>query len=201
MRKIVCPVVALAVVAGAMISVGSPAGAASSTKSRSAVVDVVDDRTTGWSQLHRSERGLRATVHTSDLEPGGAYTIWWVVLDLSQNPPEILYVDHLAGFVAGRNGKHTVHASTAVGDLGIDISEPLGMPGPINVGGDLTADEVANGYVEYHVVYHGQADGAGDELDLWLSNFWSGDDDVCDIVEPPPGPPFEVCELVQVSGH
>lgn len=192
--------VAFALMTVTVLVVASPADAARSTKTRAPVMAVPGSAETGWSQLHRTERGLRATVHTSGLEPGGAYTIWWVVLDPSSDDP-ILYVDHLAGFVAGPNGKQTVHSSTAVGDVGIDISEPLDVPGPVHVGEDLTADEAMNGLVEYHIVYHGQADTAGDDLDLWLSNFWSGDEDVCDILEPPPGPPFEVCELVQLSAH
>ena len=192
-------VVLAAAAAMVLVAVAAPVDAAKSTKTRADVVAVDAGGATGWSQLHRAPKELRATVHTSGLVPGGAYTD---LVGRARRRTRRAYVQHLAGFVVGANGKHTTHASAAMGDPGLDISPLIPTPGPINVG-PLTKALINDAPVEFHVIYHGQADQAanGTELDLWLSNFWSGDPAVCNHMETFPFGDRQVCELEQISVH
>lgn len=60
----------------------------------------VDD---AWSTLRRYENGLAMSLHTSDLVPGDAYTVWWVIFNEPQNCSDsICNEDDL--FVLDENG-------------------------------------------------------------------------------------------------
>jgi len=121
----------------------------------------------GWSQLKRDADDLKAVVHADGLKPGGVFTFWWVVV---QGPsfPDDIFVAHGAGAIIGQNGKATVHMSAEKGDPSI-----VGLPA---LGGALFGDLVdpENALVRVEVAYHGQVEDAGDDLDQWLSDFWSG---------------------------
>jgi hypothetical protein len=34
-----------------------------------------------WSTLLRTDSGIRMTLHTAQLDPGGAYTVWWIIFN------------------------------------------------------------------------------------------------------------------------
>lgn len=141
----------------------------------------------GWTQLHRDDDRLRATVKTSDLKPGGVYTFWWVTVPTG-NPADGVFVDLLGSTIAGQNGKATVHGSVAVGTPSIDIpfdSFLTFVP--------MTNPEQA--VVRVEVAYHGQAD-SENYSDDWLLDFWTGEEPMCSEF---PGPGFNHCPIVQAS--
>lgn len=39
----------------------------------------------GWSSLVRTDRGINMTLHTTDLPPNSADTVWWVIFNAPQN--------------------------------------------------------------------------------------------------------------------
>ena len=96
----------------------------------------------GAATLTRTHRRLRATVNVTDLEPGAAYTLWWVVFNnprfcaASQcssgdlrNPWVGGAVFYAGGFIADVGGTGRVDASVRTGRLpkGLDYVD-LGMP-------------------------------------------------------------------------
>ena len=123
-----------------------------------------DGSTVGWTTLVRKADNLRAVVRATDLKPGGLYTFWWVVIPQGGGP-EDAFVAGGGSTVVGRSGIATVVMGARAGDESIDgflvDFEPLDH--------DLATAEV---HVE--IAYHGQADDAGDQLDLWRSDFWTG---------------------------
>ena len=57
-----------------------------------------------WSMLRRYENGLAMTLHTTDLVPGDAYTVWWVVFNEPQNcsdsvcnEDDLFFIDETTG--------------------------------------------------------------------------------------------------------
>lgn len=117
------------------------------TATISPVSRVSDGTTVGgaWSRLSRNDSGITMQIHTSDLEPGAAYTVWWVIFN---NPVACVGgcgaddlrragVDAAAGFAAGHvignNGKTNFGGHLQVGDISgfvpPDGSAPiLGLP-------------------------------------------------------------------------
>jgi hypothetical protein len=122
----------------------------------------------GWSQLKRDDDNLKAVVHANGLKPGGVFTFWWVVVQDDATFPDDIFVARGAGAVIGQNGKATVHMSVQRGDPSI-----VGLPA---LGGALFGDLVdpENALVRVEVAYHGQVEDAGNDLDQWLSDFWTG---------------------------
>lgn len=127
--------------------------------------------------LERSADGLTADIEMDGLEPGGVYT-FWLVAKQGEDPkfPEDIFVNDGIGLVASDDGTASLTMRSSTGDQSIPgfYVEELGGAAEFD---DLTDPENADVRVE--VVYHGQADVAGDDLDVWLSDFWSGDPDVC----------------------
>ncbi len=94
-----------------------------------------------WSMLDRNSRGVTALMHTHDLLPGHAYTMWWVVFNNpaacnggptgcsaadvgavvasggTENPAQAAVL-RAAGGVAGPNGQLSLASRLKVGDLG-----------------------------------------------------------------------------------
>ena len=163
---------------------------AGTSKSRTPIYDNgsgTSGNEVGWTQLHRDDDRLRATVKTSDLEPGGVYTFWWVTVPTS-DPMEGVFVDLLGSTIADQNGKATVHGSVAVGTPSIDI--------PFD--SFLTFVPMANpeeAVVRVEVAYHGQVD-SENFSDDWLLDFWTGEEPMCSEF---PGPGFGHCPIVQAS--
>jgi hypothetical protein len=153
-----------------------PAGASASGADRQAVELEIDDggeftsgeATLGWSRLTRRGNGLEATVHVEGLRPGGVFTFWWVVPQDDATFPDDIFVGRGAGTVVGENGKATVHLSADVGDAGISGFPVIGDAEFASLHDPLGA------LVRVEIAYHGQASLAGDDLDQWLGDFWSG---------------------------
>jgi hypothetical protein len=80
------------------------------------------------STLMRNDNGVRMTVHTSDLDPGAAYTVWWVIFnnpaacgvacmeDDLGNPAVEASVVFAAGHVLPPTGRGNFAAHIQVGD-------------------------------------------------------------------------------------
>jgi hypothetical protein len=123
-----------------------------------------DQLEVGSAELTRDENGLTADAEMSGLRPGGAYTFWLVVYQGEREFPGDIFVNHGQGVVADA-GEASI-TGFYVDDLGGDAEfSPLVDP--------------MNGRVRVEVVYHGQAEDAGDDLDAWLADFWTGDPKVC----------------------
>ena len=151
------------------------------------------DEKVGVSQLRRSPDGLHATAVARGLAPGGVYTFWWVVVQDDGDFPDDIHVQRGAGVVVGASGVARVTMSAQTGDPGI-----LGFP---PLGGALFADltDPIGSVVRIEIAYHGQADDAGDDLDLWLSDFWSGA--ACPPDTPNPNPMQPHCPVYFASTH
>jgi hypothetical protein len=127
--------------------------------------------------LDRSADGLTAEIEMDGLLPGGVYTFWFVVKQ-GEDPqfPNDIFVNDGIGMVAGDDGAASLTMRSSTGDPSIPgfYVEELGGVAEFD---QLTDPENADVRVE--VVYHGQADVAGDDIDVWLSDFWTGDPEVC----------------------
>jgi hypothetical protein len=163
---------------------------AGTTKTRTPIYDNAsgtEGNEVGWTQLHRDDDGLKATVKTSGLMPGGVYTFWWVTVPTG-DPMEGVFVDLLGSTIVGQNGKATVHGSVAVGTPSISI--------PFD--SFLTFVPMANpeeAVVRVEVAYHGQAD-SDNFSDDWVLDFWTGEESLCSAF---PGPGFNHCPIAQAS--
>jgi hypothetical protein len=122
----------------------------------------------GWSQLKRHRDKLQAIVHAQGLIPGGVFTFWWVVPQDDYTFPDDIFVAYGASAIIGQYGKATVRMTAEKGDPSI-----VGLPA---LEGALFGDLVdpANSLVRVEVAYHGQVEDAGDDLDQWRSDFWTG---------------------------
>lgn len=139
---------------GLLLAAPNPA-VSQATATVSAVFRVSDNTMVGgaWSRLVRNDSGITMEIHTSDLEPGAAYTVWWVIVN---NPsacsppgcgPDDLTragVDAAAGYatghVVGRNGRSNFGAHLNVGDAsgfggGADTTPPPFGPGLLDARG------------------------------------------------------------------
>ena len=151
------------------------------------------DERIGRSQLVRSERGLRAHLHVSGLEPGGVYTFWWVVIQDDGDFPGDIYVQQGAGRVVGRHGRTRVFMQARTGDDGI-----VGFP-PLEGALFGSLHDPLGSTVRVEIAYHGQAADAGDDLDAWLSDFWTGS--ACPPETPNPNPAQPHCPVYFASTH
>ena len=95
-------------------SLSSSADSDTTTVHRFSDASVVPGAT---STLLRTGKGVSMTLHTSELEPGAAYTVWWVVFNRPSqcatspcgepdlfDPDVHAFVTHAAGHVIGPNG-------------------------------------------------------------------------------------------------
>jgi len=153
-------------------------GATGSGVGEAPVIQIFDDagnalgaphEVVGVSRLIRRDDGLKATAKISGLIPGGVYTFWWVAIPEGGAFPLDAFVARGGGKVVGLNGNATVRMKAEYGQASIkgfvdDTSFPF-QP--------LTFD-LAEAEVHVEIAYHGQASQAGDELDQWLSDFWTG---------------------------
>ncbi|NNE13277.1 MAG: hypothetical protein HKN41_13635 [Ilumatobacter sp.] len=130
----------------------------------------------GETELIRTEDALTTTSEMGDLVPNGAYTFWLVVYQGDREFPTDIFVNHGVGVVADAEGRAEAVMRSAVGDASISgfYVEDLGETAQFS-----PLVDPMNGRVRVEVVYHGQADVAGDDLDAWLADFWTGDPDVC----------------------
>ena len=140
-----------------------------------------DGEVIGFTNLLRRPSGISGTTSVKGLRPGGVYTFWMVAIDPGFFPAEEdltrIFVQKGNATVAKPNGRATVRWSAEAGDASIVT------PGPEF---DDALDDIDRRIVRIEIAYHGQAEDAPTPADLeqWLSDFWSGDPDVCAV------PPF-----------
>ncbi len=149
----------------------------------------------GTSSLARRADGLHARVHVEGLRPGGVYTFWWVVVQDDGTFPDDIFVALGAGTVAGRNGRASVRMSAALGQPGIGGFEPA--PGVV-IEWDTLRDPLGS-LVRVEIAYHGQAADAGDDLETWLSDFWTGA--ACPPATSNPNPAQPHCPVYYAASH
>lgn len=126
----------------------------------------------GESTLVRTEDGLEMTGTIGGLTPGGVYTFWLVAI---QGEALASAFQMGEGYIVGDDGRAESTLRAAVGDPGIEGFYVEGQ-GEIEFA-DLTDPMTAEVHLE--VAYHGQIEDAGDELDAWMSDFWTGTAGVC----------------------
>ncbi|MGH9010427.1 MAG: hypothetical protein ACRDYF_11375 [Acidimicrobiia bacterium] len=121
-----------------------------------------------WAVLSTDEAGAATTMHTTGLEPGSAYTLWWVIFNhpercltghagLRCGPPDLFNPEvdasmlFAAGAVVGEPGEATFESYRAQGDT----SGAVVLPVMKNPAPGLTAPRTA----EIHLVVrnHGPA--------------------------------------------
>jgi hypothetical protein len=100
----------------------------------------VDCTMVGSGQLVRSNRGVSMNLQTTELDPGAAYTVWWVVFNNPEycegpcNGPDLFNPDvngivlYAAGHVIGSDGIGNFAGHLAEGDTSGD-SPPAEFPG------------------------------------------------------------------------
>lgn len=119
----------------------------------------VDEVLAGKSTLHRNSTGITVNFKATDLQPGHAYTIWWVIWNKPENcgdrfectdadfanadnvMVEVLYA---GGHVVGNSGKGNFSARLNENDSDGTINPLFGLP---EYGGLLDAE-----HAEVHVV-------------------------------------------------
>jgi len=147
--------------------IDSPIESKKASKSTVDVFNVVNGTMVGTSTLHRNKNGITVNFKTTDLTPGYAYTLWWVIWNNPQEcegypgacaesdfaiadlvEVEVLYA---AGHVVGGSGtgKFSGHLNEN------DASESINYLFPIDSNGGLHDAETA----EVHLVLrsHGPA--------------------------------------------
>jgi len=191
-----------ALVAATTLSLVGPVDAGGNGSARAPVVRewntdgnaALGTETIGWSNLIRRDDGLKATVHVEGLMPGGVYTFWWVVPHAAEpSIPVDVFVALGGSAVVGDNGMATVRMRAHTGQAGIEGFPPLGGT-PWH---DLT--DPMNSVVRVEVAYHGQADDAGDQLDVWQTDFWTGA--ACPPATPNPNPMQPHCPAYFAATH
>lgn len=95
------------------------------------------------SMLVRTDKGITMTIHTSGLQPGAAYTVWWGIFNNPEecavphqcvpmpdlgNPDVLGTVLNATGHVIGKNGVGNFAAHLAEGDKS-GLSLPIEFPG------------------------------------------------------------------------
>jgi hypothetical protein len=134
----------------------SQAGAApAATRSTSPVTLIADPAVVvGSSTLTRTTSGISFTLETSGLQPGHAYTVWW----MATNPDGGTAVLYATGHLVGATGTATFGGYLAVGD-----SEGWVM------GDDQTLEDALAATVTFVVRDHGP--GRADILDDQIKTF------------------------------
>ena len=124
---------------------------------------------------------------------GDQYTIWWVIFPPGEgpgtaDPSAIIWAN---GFIANEDGEYEGTVKLRKGADGIaDLPDGAFHEGMLT---DPFSEAVENEFV-----YHGQGDDPDFE-DQWLLDFFTGDDDVCDVFLGTPDDPL--CPLAQITFH
>ena len=129
----------------------------STRASHKSTVDVFNPilgQVTGSSTLHRTNNGITVNYRSTELSPGYAYTLWWVIwnnpedcgipgecadTDFGSVEVEVLYG---SGHVVGNNGVGNFSARLNVGDVSGSINALFGLPpaGGLQSGNTLSAE-------------------------------------------------------------
>ncbi|MEN8041500.1 MAG: hypothetical protein ABFR95_08350 [Actinomycetota bacterium] len=132
----------------------------------------LDGSIVGWTTLVRRSDNLTAVAHATDLKPGGVYSFWWVVLPPGGAAPDDAFAASGGSAIVGESGGATLVMQAQTGDESIE-----GFPPPaLAFLGDLEPldFDLATAEVHVEIAYHGQAVDAGDQLDAWRADFWTG---------------------------
>ena len=165
-----------------------------------------------WSIVNRHENGLSMSLHTSDLVPGEAYTVWWVIFNAPEN---------CKGGVCDADDLFVIDAETngiVMDDFGQRVMDPAGLENAnISIqyatGGLVDAEGNGNfaaavgvgdvpgviagpGLVdpqtaEVHLIVRSHGPVLADAFDAQLTTFGGG----CEPADAPP------CQDVQFSMH
>lgn len=174
-------------------------------------VDVLDHTFTqvlGSSTLHRNKNGITVNYKTSELTPGHAYTLWWVIWNRPENcsafpdactdadfaianqvEVEVMYA---AGHLAGGSGKGNFSAHLNENDDSGSINPLFGLP-PF---GGLQDAEAA----EVHLVLRSHGPAIPGQIAEQINSFGGG----CTVFLPPFSEiPDEVgeCADIQAAVH
>ena len=144
---------------------------------------------TGKAYLTRHPDGLDAVARMHGLEPGGVYTFWWIVVQDDGTFPDDIFVGSGAGVIADDSGRAKVRMSAGFGDASITGFTPDG----VNEIAFANLTDTEGSIVRIEVAYHGQVEDAGDEMDAWLYDFWTGE--ACPPNTPNPNPAQPHCPV------
>lgn len=156
---------------------------------------IADPTRVGWSVLMRRNKKLNALAHIRGLEPGGVYTFWWVVVQEDGTFPDDIFVAYGASKIVGKNGRATVRMNARAGQPGISGF----MPDGVNELEFASLADTRNSLVRIEIAYHGQAEDAGDDLEEWLGDFWTGT--ACPPDTPNPNPAQPHCPVYYAATH
>jgi len=156
---------------------------------------VDDPPTVGTSRLTRGGDRLDAMVRIAGLQPGGVYTFWWVVVQDDGTFPDDIFVALGDSAVVGRSGRATARMSATVGQESITGFAPDG----VNEITFAPLSDTVDSIVRIEIAYHGQSEDAGDDLDLWLNDFWTGE--ACPPTTPNPNPLQPHCPVWYAATH
>jgi hypothetical protein len=130
---------------GTALADSAPAQSSNSEVRRMVTDEVVPD---SWAILTTNDAGAGTTLHTTGLEPGSAYTLWWVVFNhpdkclsraagLRCGPPDLFNPDvdasllYASGAVIGSTGEGTFESYRATGDTtGAEALPGMKTPSP-----------------------------------------------------------------------
>jgi hypothetical protein len=148
--------------------------------------------TIGFTNVVRSDAGIRGTTSVSGLHPDGVYTFWIVAIepgfDMSAPDFSKIFVALGNSAIVGQNGRATVHWSAAAGDSSIVT--------PVGAFFDGSLDQIDDLVVRVEIAYHGQVPEDGVVPAGWTENFWDGDTDgLCSM------DPFMVDGLIAGQPH
>ena len=129
----------------------------------------------GTVRARRLPDRIEAEVDMRGLIPGGVYSFWLAVWQEVDEPSTAAFLASGGGAVADEDGVITSGRMSAT--VGTMATAGWVLDGVEQVFAPLHSPLQNTMRVE--VVYHGQADKAGDQLDLWLNDFWTGDPEVC----------------------
>lgn len=124
----------------ALAMLTSPLAFAGATVDRSPAVNIG----TAEATLVRNDNHLSVSGRASDLIPGNAYTVWWIVTDSSRR-----VVVNATGGMADNAGEFRFGGALPTGDYNVGDT----IPRLVLVGGSLV--DPINAFVRLHVVDHG----------------------------------------------
>lgn len=156
---------------------------------------IPDPPKVGWSVLLRRNQRLNALAHVRGLKPGGVYTFWWIVVQGDGTFPDDIFVAGGASKIVGERGRATVRMAARLNQPSITGF----MPDGVNEIQFAPLLDTHNSIVRLEIAYHGQAEDAGEYLDAWLSDFWTGT--ACPPDTPNPNPAQPHCPVYFAATH
>ncbi len=154
-----------------------------SHNSKSDVFNALSGEIVGTSTLHRKKDRVTVNFKTTDLTPGYAYTLWWVIWNNPENcgdPFECsdtdfpiaglvgLEVLYATGLVANKSGRGNFSASLNVDDDSESVNVPFGLPhrGGLESGNTYSA--------EVHLVLRSHGPAIPELVDEQIGGYFGG---------------------------